>query len=136
MFVSGRLDVTSVTVGFALADRVAKNTSAAATFSFTTTAGGALAAGSTITLTARDRSQRQSMASVAAPLTSTQIVVTTSEFSQFFILLINSFYLNPYANLVLLLRCLLRLFVEIVAVTVETFVLEFLRSNISRCKQS
>jgi hypothetical protein len=43
--------VTSVTFGVALADRVANKTSAAATFAFTTTAGGALAAGSNITLT-------------------------------------------------------------------------------------
>jgi len=44
-------EVTSPSFEIALSDRVAGKSSAAATFSFTTTAGGALAIGSTITLT-------------------------------------------------------------------------------------
>jgi hypothetical protein len=81
--------VTSVTFGVALADRVANKTSAAATFAFTTTAGGALAAGSNITLTypsgffasagspSVQISGGGATGSVATP-TGTQIVITTA----------------------------------------------------------
>jgi hypothetical protein len=81
--------VTSVSFTMATSDRVAGQTSAAATFSFTTTAGGALAAGSTITLTYPSGFVAASAltgaqisggvltGSVAAP-TSTRIVITTA----------------------------------------------------------
>jgi hypothetical protein len=81
--------VTSASFGIAASDRVAGKASAAATFSFTTTAGGALATGSSITLTypagffastgtpAVSISGSGPTGSVATP-TSTQIVITTA----------------------------------------------------------
>jgi len=79
--------VTSPSFAIATSDRVAGESSAAATFSFTTTAGGALAIGSTITLTYPSgffsgtgspaaTINGVSGGAVATP-TSTQIVVTT-----------------------------------------------------------
>jgi hypothetical protein len=81
--------VTNTSFAIAASDRVAGKTGAAATFSFTTTAGGALAAGSNITLTYPSaffvstgtpgvRISGGGPTATAGSPTSTQIVITTA----------------------------------------------------------